>query len=48
MASDPRIYISVLDEAHLTPDQAALKRAILEAVRKQGFDLQIFRQVPHS
>jgi len=44
MASDPRIYISVLDEAHLTPDQAALKRAILEAVRKQGFDLQIFHE----
>jgi hypothetical protein len=38
----PRIFVSVLDDRHLTARQRALKRAILRRVEKQGFEVTVF------
>jgi hypothetical protein len=44
VSTSPRIYISAPDDVNLAPDHVQLKEAILEAVKSQGFELQIFHK----
>jgi hypothetical protein len=42
MANPARIYVSVPRDTHLDNEQLSLKNAILEAIKAEGFELEIF------
>jgi len=42
MPNPARIYVSVPNDAHLDNEQLSLKNAILEAIKAEGFELEIF------
>jgi hypothetical protein len=42
MTQAPRIYISAPTDSNLSPEQLELKRSIIEAIRKEGFEPQEF------